>query len=505
MSPERSRETQTFWQRLLTIADEQPHAIALRGEALTLDYSSLINELGQRREQLRATGAQVVALILENGPSALLWDLAILFEGLSCVALPPFFSPDQRRHCLEKSQADTVIAEPGFAEELQAAGYTPGETLWRRATGNQTRMPAGTAKLTFTSGTTGTPKGVCLSADSVLTVARGLFEASQSVGPRHHLTLLPLAILLENIGCYAALYAGACISLPSQNVLGIRGASGVDTPRLLTFLHQRRPDSMILVPQLLLLLVIASEASAFDASMLRFAAVGGARVSFDLLKRAQALGLAVFEGYGLSECASVVALNRPGAQRAGSVGKPLPHVQLRLADDGEVLVAGSPMLAYLGESTPVQAWWPTGDLGEFDADGYLYLKGRKKHQFVTSFGRNVNPEWVEAELTQSGRIAQAFVYGEALPSNHALLWPSQPDTTDGQLADAVARANHVLPDYARVLSWTRLAEPFSPANGLSTVNGRPRREAILDQYRPLFTSSSLTLPLTMPLTQGTAS
>ncbi|RMN85500.1 Long-chain-fatty-acid-CoA ligase [Pseudomonas syringae pv. papulans] len=170
----------------------------------------------------------------------------------------------------------------------------------------------------------------------------------------------------------------------------------------------------------------------------------------------------------------------------------MPHIWLRLAADGEVLVAGSPMLGYLGDTTPAPAWWPTGDLGELDADGYLYLKGRKKHQFVTSFGRNVNPEWIEAELTQSHCIAQAFVYGEALPSNHALLWPSRPGTTDLQIDEAVNRANQTLPDYARVTSWTRLDEPFSPANGLSTANGRPRREAILERYQTLFTPSNLT-------------
>jgi acyl-CoA synthetase (AMP-forming)/AMP-acid ligase II len=284
------------------------------------------------------------------------------------------------------------------------------------------------------------------------------------------------------------LYAGASISLPSQHAIGIQGVSGVDTPRLLTYLGQRRPDSMILVPQLLLLLVMACEKGAFDARMLRFVAVGGARVSLDLLLRAQAAGIPIYEGYGLSECASVVALNRPDAHRAGSVGKPLPHIRVRLAEDGEVLIGGVPMLGYLGDTQPLPIWWPTGDLGEFDAQGYLYLKGRKKNQFVTSFGRNVNPEWVEAELTQGGLIAQAFVYGEAMPHNHALLWPHHPAITDLQLAEAVAQANQALPDYARIHGWKRLEQPFTAANGLATANGRPRRDAILNQYAHYFIS-----------------
>ncbi|MGK9559429.1 long-chain acyl-CoA synthetase, partial [Salmonella enterica subsp. enterica] len=88
-------------------------------------------------------------------------------------------------------------------------------------------------------------------------------------------------------------------------------------------------------------------------------------------------------------------------------------------------------------------------------------------------GRNVNPDWVEAELTQGGVIAQAFVYGEAQPANHALLWPHRNDCTDAQLAATVAAVNAGLPDYAQVHHWTRLDEPFSAANGMLTANGRP--------------------------------
>ena len=478
-----SPETRRFHAVLRGYAERNDGAVALWGDTLKMDYTALFAEVTARQERLRDEGVKVVALALDNGIEAMLWDLAILFEGLTCLTLPPFFSPTQRAHCLEQSHAERVIAEPYLDAELHAGGYRKTGDFWCRAYDGRPSMPPGTAKVTFTSGTTGTPKGVCLSADSVLRVARELFQASHASDPRHHLSLLPLAILLENLGCYAALYAGATLSLPSQKSLGIQGASAVDAAQLLGCLAVRQPHSLILVPQLLLMLVIAAEQKAFNPQGLRFAAVGGARVSEALLLRAQHLGVPVFEGYGLSECASVVCLNRPGAQRAGSVGQPLPHVEIRLAEDNEVLIKGSTLLGYLGQTEQPEQWCPSGDLGAFDDDGFLYLKGRKKHQFVTSYGRNVNPDWVEAELTQGGAIAQAFVYGEALPQNHALLWPHRADCTDAQLAAAVALANSGLPDYAQVHCWTRLEEPFTAANGLLTANGRPRRDAIVARYQ----------------------
>lgn len=486
MSPELER----FKQTLRNHAERKANATALWGDQLKLDYATLYAQVMDRQQRLRNEQIKVVALALDNGVDAMLWDLAALFEGLTCVTLPGFFTPGQRKHCLEQSRAERVIAQPPLHDELQAAGYQQSGEFWRRTFNGPSRMPEGTAKLTFTSGTTGTPKGVCLSADSILRVSRELDLASKPTDPQHHLALLPLAILLENIGCYAALYAGATLSLPSEKTLGIQGASGANVAQLLGCLASRAPHSLILVPQLLLMLVGAAEQKAFDPRHLRFVAVGGARVSEDLLRRAQRVGIPVYEGYGLSECASVVCLNRPQACRPGSVGRPLPHVQVRLADDGEVLIKGSTLLGYLGEAPHTAQWWPSGDLGEFDAEGFLYLKGRKKHQFVTSFGRNVNPEWVEAELTQRGHIAQAFVHGEAMAHNHALLWPHRPDCTDEQLAATVSQANEVLPGYAQVRHWTRLDQPFTAANGLLTANGRPRRDAIVERYRVQLSESA---------------
>jgi long-chain acyl-CoA synthetase len=189
----------------------------------------------------------------------------------------------------------------------------------------------------------------------------------------------------------------------------------------------------------------------------------------------------VAEGYGLTEGASVQTLNRPGAQRPGSAGQALPHARLRIAADGEVWIHGALFSGYLGEAAnPAgEGWWPTGDLGQLDADGHLHLQGRKKNLLITAFGRNVSPEWVEGALRSQAPIGQAVVFGEGRPALAAVLWPSQADPDLQSLQAAVNAANRDLPDYARIACWELARAPFDARSGMATANGRPRREAIL--------------------------
>jgi long-subunit acyl-CoA synthetase (AMP-forming) len=231
-------------------------------------------------------------------------------------------------------------------------------------------------------------------------------------------------------------------------------------------------------------LVRALEHGAPHPPALRFLAVGGASVSVALLERAARAGLPVYEGYGLSECTSVVAVNTATASRLGSVGRVLPHAQVRIADDGEIHVRGATLLGLAGSAPCPQGWFATGDLGHLDRDRFLFVTGRKKNVFITSYGRNVSPEWVESELTSCGTIEQAWVHGEGRPWNCAVITP-QSDATPEEIDAAVTAANGRLPEYARVEHWVRAREPFSAANGELTANGRPRRSVLLEHYRDL--------------------
>lgn len=457
-------------------------AVVLRDAAHTLSGTQVLAAVEVRVERLRRFECERVALACDNSLKWVLWDLALLRAGCVCVPLPPFFSPAQLRHVLDTAGVDALISddlEPWLAEGfVQVDGC-----LSRRCLADAPPLPAGTLKITYTSGTTGQPRGVCLGAESLFAVADGIRAATAGCGVERHLCVLPLAVLLENVaGVYAPLLAGAEVVLPSLHEVGFSGTA-LDTARFVATLRCHRPHSLILMPQLLQVLLEAAGQGETLRDFLRFVAVGGARVAPDLLRRADALGLPVFEGYGLSECASVVCLNTPSDRRIGSVGKPLPHCELRIDADGEVLVRGPHMLGYVGEPPFASEWLATGDLGHIEG-GFLELRGRRKHQFISAWGRNVSPEWVEAELTARAPIAQAWLHGEALPQNVAVLVPRSAAVSNADLAAAVAAVNAALPDYLRAHRWLRTDIPFSPANGLATANGRLRRDALLAHYLP---------------------
>ncbi|HEX5802581.1 MAG TPA: AMP-binding protein [Azospira sp.] len=442
----------------------------------------------------RLAGSRTLAVLADNGPDWVIADLAALRAGVVHVPLPAFFSADQLRHALDRSGADLVLTDQPERIDRLAAGFCIdgkwNDLILMRRRATPAMLPDGTAKISFTSGSTGQPKGACLAADGLIDTAAAVARRLADLPIARHLAVLPLALLLENsAGLYAPLLRGAEIHLPGLAALGWQGMAGFDPGALQRCVATRRPNSAILVPELLKawsMYLAASGQRAPDS--LAYVAVGGARVAPEALRRARALGLPAYQGYGLTECGSVVSLNRPGDD-GDDVGRPLDHVALRV-DDGEIVVAARAFLGYLGGDDPSPVTlaaaggaarnFPTGDLGRIDADGHVRLSGRRNNLLITSFGRNVAPEWVEAALLAQPAIAQAVVSGDARPWLAAVLVPA-PGAGEAQLAAAVAAANATLPDYARIGSWLA-GEPFSPANGQATGNGRPRRAAILERH-----------------------
>lgn len=437
---------------LKAIKAHTPEKIALMEPQYQVTYGDLIKLVATHAERLK--GFHCVALMMNNEIEWVLWDLAAMSSNVVLVPLPPFFTKEQRSHAMTSSGCDAIITPEGIIPLVNAS----------------VSVPKGAAKITFTSGTTGTPKGVCLSDMAMENVAQSIVAVLGKDLAGIHASILPLGVLLENVaGVYASLLAGGTVCLHRLESFGENYAN------LHQILKESEATSIILVPEILRILM-AQVSQKGPLENLTYIAVGGAKVSPDLITQARVLGLPVYEGYGLSECASVVALNAPSQDKAGTAGKLLPHIRAHL-QDGEIFLNNTGFLGYVGESAPDTIC--TGDLGTIDDNGYLSITGRKKNVLITSYGRNVSPEWVEAELLSQPEIAQVIVFGDACPFLSAYMVPSHPKA---DIDAAIKHANTNLPDYAQIKHY-QTVPAFSQKDGTLTGTGRPRRSRIMQLYQ----------------------
>ena len=478
-------------------AQQNPGAIALRDSHSQVSYGQLQQRVSALAQQLRASGRARLGLWGDNSIAWVIADLAAWQAQCTLVPLPLFFSPAQLQHLVDSAQLAHILVGPGPSLPLAIASSESsieaaislctlaGQPQQQQDSG----QPDAIAKITFTSGTTGNPKGVCLSTaalEAVTQALAGRIYPADNSQPHCHFTLLPLSTLLENIaGVYVPLLLGKTLCVLAGTETGLSGSSRLDVAQLLRQLHRQQPQSLILLPQILQALVMAAQQQLPLPGSLQFIALGGAKTAPRLLQQAQQLGVPVYEGYGLSECASVVALNVAGANKIGSVGKPLAHVQLRI-HEGAVQVRGDLFSGYLvdGQLAPAaqaDGWFDTGDLGYLDEDGFLWVTGRRKNLLISSYGRNISPEWPEALLATCPAIAQVMLVGDGQAFCAALIVPAQPGAI-AAIQEAIHAVNAQLPDYARLHKWLLLREAFTPANGLLTDNGRLRREAIAARY-----------------------
>jgi len=490
--------------RLADRVSTDPGSVVLETANETLTAFELHAAIRLFADTLKSVDVKRLGLLAENSPGWIIADLACQLADICLIPLPHFFSDTQLFNSMASAGVDTVLTDdpgrlhaivPGHAEPF-ACGEQYRLTLNAVDNPKSRALPDGSRKITFTSGSTGAPRGVCLDNAQQLRVAHALAAAIGITRPRH-LCLLPLSTLLENIGgVYVPLLTDGTIIAPPGVDVGLGGSTGLSIPKMLQALERHQPTSMIILPQMLVGLVAALEDGWKPPASLEFVAVGGGKVSSALIHLARNAGLPVYEGYGLSETASVTCLNRAGCDLPGSAGQPLAHVDVSIEND-EIVVRGNTFLGYLDDQ---ESWYPesvaTGDLGHFDAQGFLYISGRKKNVLISSFGRNINPEWVESQLLSQPLLAQCFVFGDDRPWCIALLAPADPDCTDQEIQAWIDLANLDLPDYARIGAWYRLSERLTTEDGLMTDNGRPRRALIEQHYGPII-DSLYSRPLTV--------
>lgn len=466
----------------LSVANK--HSTAVVCQQKKFSYMHLFADVEALSTWFVLNSVKSVCINLPNCYEWLVIDLACQQAEIVCTPIPQFFSHDQTAHLIKQTQPDVIFGETVNSDKSSAVVSPLGIKTYLNLNGAVIKVPRGTSKVTFTSGSTGEPKGVCLSIQNQLQVAKSLVNAIGLRQPKH-LVLLPFATLLENIaGVYAPMLANGTVIIPSDNEKGFSGSRLTDVNALLRCISVNQPTSIIIVPELLQVLIFACKQGWQVPLSLEFVAVGGAKVDSSLIKFARHFRLPVFQGYGLSECASVVSICIAKDEPLNSVGKVLPHVNVKL-EKGELIVSGNCFLGYLNQP---DTWYPetvnTGDIVSTKND-YLFIHGRSKNIIITSFGRNISPEWLESKLASVGLFSQTIVIGEARPYLCALLVPIHKKVTQHDIHSSIQSINYDLPDYAKIGAHIVLAEPFTPKNGLLTENGKLKRSAIEIHYHHL--------------------
>ncbi len=433
--------------------------------------------------------------------------------------------PKLRQIILIDGEADNAIGWPqllglGHAQAQRSPGLF--EQTWRQVT------PDDLATLIYTSGTTGQPKAVMLTHRNLryyqLATVRviPLEDQSDDDGNARLISYLPMAhVTGRSVDNWGAMARSVTLSYCP------------DALKLFEIAAQVHPTALIGIPRVWEKLYAALRNALPDVSpegvrampqearrgvltligldRCRIATSGAAPIDPAIIEFFQALGLPLTEGWGMSELSNAATLAAPGDARNGAVGRPFPGMEIRIADDGEVLVRGPlVMQGYYkdsqrtGESVDGDGWMHTGDIGELDADGYLKITDRKKELIITSGGKNISPALIEYELQRHPLIGQACAIGDrrnyvtalvVLDPETAPAWARAHGIEAASLAElaehpqvlaeverGVAEANSHMARVEQVRRFRVLPNEWTSETGELTPTMKRRRRVIVDRY-----------------------
>ncbi len=504
---------------IIKVARYSPNAIAVSvlaqdgTEKPTLTYSVLLNSAQSLGNVIarRSRPYEKVALIAENSPLWAIADLSLMITQRTQVPVPTAFSKEQAENIV--AGITLFITDEAGSRKLREWMPQLDPNACIRLDESAIRIPAEDfvgldggdsgsdwiCKIVHTSGTTGKPKGVRIRYHGISTLVRSL---KSCIPVEHHyrryLSLVPLSLLIEQV---TALYlpltsGGRVIFLPAG--AAHLGVSRNPAKQYLQIIKSAKPTALTLTPALAEAIaqeVYAVEGdhcplpeSVFGQAKVPFMACGGAPTDPLLIKRLHYKGVTIYEGYGLSENSSVVSWNTPGNLSIGTAGKPLPHVELKLSENSELLVrSGSLCDGYEGLdpsscSIDADGWLHTGDIAEIDSHGYVKIIGRIKNVIITSNARNVSPEWVESKYRTLNFVHSVALFGDGLEDLHGLFVVD--DGTDEARAEEEIRRFGLqqLSDIERAEKIHFIRSNDESYAKFFTITGRPMRAQIQQAY-----------------------
>jgi long-chain acyl-CoA synthetase len=541
-----TREPSTLCEAFQATAARRGDAVALRtpGGDVALSWREYAGRVSELAAGLAAHGigrGDVVAMVLANRPEGHLIDTAALHLGATPFSIYNTSSAEQIEYVLAHSGATLIVTERQFVERVLAvrervstlryvfvvegasAGTADLEELvaagdpdfdfaasWRSVT------PEDLATLIYTSGTTGPPKGVELTHDNLLWTGRAWLEVTGLEPDGRLMSYLPMAHLADRVVAhYLAIISGASITCVA------------DAKAAVPAIADTEPTLWLGVPRVWeklkasLEAAFASEPDEGRRASIRgrlgfpegvFLLSGAAPLRLDVLEFFAALGLPINEGYGLTESSAVATMNREGARRFGTVGRPLPGVEAKLADDGELLVRGRLVMRGYRDSPDKTAqaldgdgWFHTGDIAQIDPDGFVKIVDRKKELIINAAGKNMSPANIEAAIkAASPLVGIAVAIGDARPFNTALivLEPeaaaafarehgiadasiatlASDERVRAEVAAGVARANSKLARVEQIKKHAIVGGEWAPGGDELTPTLKLRRKPIAEKY-----------------------
>ncbi len=517
-----------------------------------------------------------VAILAENRPEWTIADFASLLLGAVTVPIYATLTAEQSAYILRNSGARIIfissesqlqkilsIREQTALEALVIMDSVEGTAALRMGAMEATSSndnddaieaagrsvsPDELATIIYTSGTTGTPKGVMLShGNMAANLNCSLSEFAVRPGDLS-ISFLPLSHVTARHVDFALLYRGvtlahlAAVTELPQALLEVKPTFFVAVPRVYEKIHfqteqkaQSFPNSTfykwaLAVGKETRAQILAGEKPASRewklADRLVFSKIraglggrietfisGGAPLGRELAEWYADVGIRIHEGYGLTETSPVIAVNTPRAHKIGTVGKPLSNMEVRIEDDGEVLVRGPAVFSQYWKCPKetqeafLDGWFKTGDIGNLDTDGFLSITDRKKDLIKTSGGKFIAPQPIENSLKHHALIAEAVVIGEKhkfpavlVSPNFALLegWARDHDIVFASRSELVAHpevralyetiveeVNQSLARFEKLKRVLLVPDEFSAENGSLTASMKLRRRVVEERYRKL--------------------
>jgi len=510
--------------RVTIAANRERVALRWPDDAVSLTYDELERTLAATASILHDMGLRrgdALGLMLRNRVEFHIVDAAAMLLGATPFSLYQTSPAEQIAFVMGDAGNRLVVTEPMFEAVVreaagdavrvvgldELAGGDPGFDLDAHA---DAVGPEDLLTLIYTSGTTGPPKGVEITHANMVAELRGMHDAVPLEGGGRQVSFLPSAHIADRwTSHYSALmtYANALTPVP-------------DATQLMSVLAQVRPTVFGSVPRVWEKMRAALEAAAgpqlADAAradpavgaavraklgldQVQWMCCGAAPAPVELLEFFDALGLPICEVWGMSETSCIVTTNRPGRTRYGSVGLPLDGMEVRIAEDGELLVRGPLVMAgYRGrddltaEAVDADGWLHTGDVARIDDDGYVWIVDRKKELIINSAGKNMSPANIEMRLKAAGPlIGQACVFGDRRPYNVAVL-VLDPDTAAGldpadpsvvaRVQAEVDEANSHLSRVEQIKRFRVLATEWLPGGEELTPTMKLKRRGIAAKY-----------------------